>query len=312
MLTWELVGAVIGAGLASGREIASFFSRYGAWSFVGIILAVLVMVFLADTHIPQSWRKHWPEALWSALLTLLLIATGGAMLSGAGEIAALTLPLHGAYWIGMTATLLLSWFLAYRTVSGLAWVSRVLLAVLALLIVCGLTIPPMQAVTLYPVSVPTALLRGMTYGGFNAALLVPIMALSVRYSQRQRQRAAMCAGLLILLLLLLGNAVLLRHPALLGEAMPFLRMLMSFGKFGYYLGSACLYLAILSTLTACLRGLGQRPVFSAGIVLVALLGFTGVVETAYPLLGCGCFLLLAAAKFTNSAPASFISPRDML
>ncbi len=312
MLTWELVGAVIGAGLASGREIASFFSRYSLWSYMGIILAVLVMVFLADTQIPQSWRKRWPAALWSALLTLLLIATGGAMLSGSGEIAALTLPFHGAYWIGMAATLLLSWFLAHRTVSGLAWVSRMLLGVLALLIILGLTVPPMQAALLQPVSIPEVLLRGMTYGGFNAALQVPIVALAVRCSRKQKRRAAIYAGLLILCLLLLGNTVLLRHPALQGEAMPFIRMLTNFGKFGYYLGSACLYLAILSTLTACLRGLGRRPVFSAGIILVALLGFTGVVEIAYPLLGSGCFLLLVAAKFTNSAPGSFISPRDML
>ena len=111
---------------------------------------------------------------------------------------------------------------------------------------------------------------------------------------------------------MLGNAVLLRHPALLSAEMPFVRLLEEFGQFGYALGAICLYLAILSTLTACLRGLGRSIFAAVSVVMVSLLGFTGVVEVAYPLLGGGCFLMLAAAKFTNSSRKTFHSRRDML
>lgn len=312
LLTWELVGAVVGAGLASGREIAAFFSRYGAWSVAGIILAVCVIYVLADACLPCAWHGKWPEMLWNTLLSLLLIATGGAMLSGAGEVAALMLPLHGAYWLGMLGTLLLAWFLANRTVTGLAWVSRVLLCVLTALIVLGLTLPPMKAASMIAYSPWEALLRGLTYGGFNASLQAPIMAMAVDRPSKDRKRAAWMAGLLILLLLLLGNAVLLRHPALLMEPMPFLKMLQAFGKPGYYLGGVSLYLAILSTLTACMRGLKGGMLSGAGILLVSLLGFTGVVEIAYPLLGGGCFLMLLAAKLMNSCPNPFHSRKDML
>lgn len=312
MLTWELVGAVVGAGLASGREIASFFSRYGGWSIAGIILAVVTMLLLSDASLPKQWEGRWQGRLWSILLSLLLIATGGAMLSGAGNVFALTLPVNGAYWFGVAGTMVFAWILAHRTAYGLAWISRILLAVLALMITLGLFLPPMEAVHLLDTSVLEALVRGITYGGFNAALQTPIMACAGERPATARKRAAYYAGGIIFFLLMLGNAVLLRHPALLSEEMPFVRLLEEFGQFGYTLGALCLYLAILSTLTACLRGLGRGLLPVASVVAVSLLGFTGVVEMAYPLLGGGCFLMLVAAKFTNSSRKTFHSRRNML
>lgn len=312
MLTWELVGAVVGAGLASGREIASFFSRYGGWSTAGIILAVMTMVFLSDASLPNRWKERWQGKMWSILLSFLLIATGGAMLSGAGNIAALTLPINGAYWIGIVGTMILGWYLAHRMDNGLAWVSRVLLGVLTVMISLGLFRPPMSAVHLNDANIPFALLRSVSYGGFNAALQTPIMACAKKCPQTTHRRAACCAGGIIFLLLMLGNAVLLRHPALLVEEMPFIRLLEEFGRWGYVVGALCLYLAILSTLTACLCGLGRNVITTAGVVAVSLLGFTGVVELAYPLLGSGCFVMLLAAKFTNSPRKTFLSRCDML
>ena len=39
----EICGAVVGAGFASGKEIALFFSRFGVWSWAGIATAVAVV-----------------------------------------------------------------------------------------------------------------------------------------------------------------------------------------------------------------------------------------------------------------------------
>lgn len=296
MLPWELLGAVVGAGLASGREIASFFGRYGAWGFAGIALAVGALLLLGGTELPGSWRGRWPERLWRTLLLLLLISTGGAMLAGAGEVAALTLPVHGAYWLGMAGTLLLAQRLAKHTVTGLMWVSRAMLLVLAAMIALGLTLPPMRAVALTEPPIPMALLRGAAYGGFNAALLHPVMAGAVGLPPKERRRSLIIACLLAGALLVAGNAVLLRHPALRGEALPFIRLMAQLGQPGFWLGAAALYLAILTTLTVCIRSAGGGWLALGGIVLVALIGFSGVVDAAYPLLGGGCAAMLAAAS----------------
>ncbi len=292
-LPWELLGAVIGAGLASGREVASFFTRFGPWSWPGIVLAATVLWLLANA-------EHRPQGrLWRTLQTLLLIATGGAMLAGAGEVAALTLPIHGAYLIGLGGTLALAWRLARRTIGGLTWVSRGLLAVLAILVALGLTRPPMQAVPLTVPSVPVALLSGVAYGGFNAALQAPILAQYDALPSAARRRGATLTALILLMLLCLCNAVLMRHPALIGEAMPFVRLTAQLGPVGYALGAVTLYLAILSTLTACVKGLGGGAWPMVGLLIASAAGFTGVVEVLYPMLGGGCLLLMLHAKFRD-------------
>lgn len=299
MLPWELLGAVVGAGLASGREIASFFGSYGAWGYAGALLAAGTLYLLGGAGMPLSWHNRWPEKLWRMLNSLLLISTGGAMLAGAGEVAALTIPVHSAYWLGMAATLLLAYLLAQRTIAGLAWVSRMMLAVLLILLLTGLTLPPMRAAALASADVPAALVRGVAYGGFNAALMRPVMEGATDAGQKSRRRSLFMACVMTGALLMAGQAVLMRHPALLGEAMPFVRLMAQLGQAGYALGAAALYLAILSTLTVCIRSLGGGVFTLAGIILTALLGFSGVVDLAYPFLGGACAVMLALALLSR-------------
>lgn len=50
------VGAVIGAGFASGREVVTFFSRYGAHSWWLILLSALVMMLLCAISMREAGR----------------------------------------------------------------------------------------------------------------------------------------------------------------------------------------------------------------------------------------------------------------
>ncbi|MBQ8556274.1 MAG: hypothetical protein IJ438_10450 [Clostridia bacterium] len=311
MLSWELLGAVVGAGLASGRELASFFARYGVWSWAAIAAAMITMVFAAQVRIPDAWRGRWMDRLWQLLLTLMLTITGGAMLSGAGEVVSLMLPVHGAYWVGMAATLLSAWYLAYRTGAGLAWVSRLLACAMAMIIAAGWALPPLQAVPLDAARSWEAILRGVSYGGFNAVLLIPILRASGACGRTQRR----CIGVactMLTVLILLGNAVLLRHPALLTEELPFIRMMAYHGQTGYVLSGVCLYLAVLSTMTACLRGIQGMRWAIAGMALTAAMGFSGAVDVLYPLLGGACLAMLIAAKLSIFFGNTFIRRDDML
>ncbi|MBR3764865.1 MAG: hypothetical protein IKK57_10005 [Clostridia bacterium] len=290
MLTWELLGAATGAGLASGREVAAFFGDSGAWGYAGLALAALTVAWLAGARLPEAWQGRWPERLWRGLNALLLTAVGGAMLAGAGEMTASLLPSPWGRLTGMGATLLLSWLLARRTASGLAWVSRMLLAGMTALLLWALMLPPMQA-TLPEASLPAGLLRGVTYGGFNAALLQPLL---VSRPQALCRTSLRRAAVLLAMLLALGQATLLHHPAAMAYPMPFLYLASSLGEAASCLAWSCLYLAILSTLSACMKSLGGWGI--PGVCGAAALGFTGVVDAAYPVLGGGCALMLAAMR----------------
>jgi len=111
MLILELLGTFFGAGFASGREIASFFARFGIWGYAGALLASAVMYWLLNTEIPEEWLGKWPLLLWKTLNILLLASTGGAMLSAAGETVGLVLPIPVAAWWGMFLTLALSLYI---------------------------------------------------------------------------------------------------------------------------------------------------------------------------------------------------------
>ena len=304
---WAIVGAVIGAGFASGREVAAFFSRYGALSWLGVAAAVAAIGWIShgamrSPGVPQAWKGRWPARVWQGMFIALLAATGGAMLAAAGEIAALTVPLHGAYWMGLLSTLCLAWWLSERRLAGLAMISRGLTVCLLAVMTMGLMLPRLRGVWMEDVpawsQAPVSLLRGLCYGGFNAALASPVLNEAAEaLSPREKRRCALRVSLILSAVLALGNGVLLRHPALLGAPLPYVTMLSRWGQWGMALGALALYLAVLTTLTACLRGLQgllrwRWPFLLP--MLVALLGFAGAVDGLYPLLGGGCFLLLAA------------------
>ena len=304
---WAVVGAVIGAGFASGREVAAFFSRYGAWSWLAVAAAAAAIAGISlgamrSPGVPEPWRGRWPGRVWQGLFIALLSATGGAMLAGAGEIAALTVPLHGAYWMGLLSTLCLAWWLSERKLSGLSVISRALTVCLLAVMALGLAMPRSRGVWVEDAPgwamLPSSLLRGLCYGGFNVALASPVLdETAAVLTEREKRRCTCRVSLILGALMALGNGVLLRHPALLGAALPFVGLLGHWGRWGMLLGALALYLAVLTTLVACLRGLTALMKRRWALCLpglVALLGFTGAVDGLYPLLGGGCFLLLVA------------------
>lgn len=309
-----MVSAVIGAGFASGREVAAFFSRCGPWSWLAVAAAVAAIAWISlgtmrCPGVPGPWRGHWQERAWQGMFMALMAASGGAMLACAGEIAALTLPLHGSYWMGMLSTLCLAWWLSEQRLTGLKHLGRALTACLVAMMALGLTLPRLRGVWVEEAQgmamLPQSLLRGLCYGGFNAALASPVLdEMAEGTDAREKRRCVLGASLILGVLLSLGNAVLLRHPALLGAPLPFVEMMALWGRQGMLLGALALYLAVLTTLVACLRGLRRLLKRRWSLCLpvgVALLGFAGAVDGLYPLLGGGCFLLLAAKALHREA-----------
>lgn len=308
-MMWELVGAVVGAGLASGREIASFFAKYGWLGYAGIAASGFTLYFLGTISHPIKWRFPWAQALWRLLLSAMLIITGGAMLSGAGEVASMILPVKGAYWFGMLMTLLLAWLLANRSITGFAGVCKIMMVALCGMMIAVLFVPQPKSALLPRESFPTALTSGLMYGGFNAALQVPILEKLHLHVEKRRHLGMACV--FCSMLLALGNTVMLRQPILISEPLPFLAAVRTWGTSGYCLYAACLYLAILSTLTACMKGI-RGPIGLIAFLLVSQIGFTGVVDHLYPVLGTGCFAMLLFAKFAKSSSKPFHSGEDVI
>lgn len=309
------VGAVIGAGFASGREIVSFFSQYGRMSWLGIGTAVAVIFAMAMgclhapgiAGMPASWKGRWRGRVWRGMFGMLMLATGGAMLAGGGEVIALVHPGRLAWAAGTGATLLLSVMMARHGLGGSAWVSGIMAGILLLLLGIGSTLP-VQPAMVHDANPARSILQGACYAGFNMALASPGLAeASAGLNDREKRRCALLMTGMLAALLALGNGVMLRRGADQRYAMPLLQMSLHLGVLGRGLCCGGMYLAVLTTACAALRGLWlllpqkrwARIAAVGGMFLCAMTGFTGMVEVVYPVLGGGCLVLLVAAWGTK-------------
>lgn len=306
-MVWEVLGAVIGAGFASGQELAAFFARFGGWSWLGVAAAALCVGLLL-ARVLRLGTETFHRRSWQATFLVLALAAGGAMIAAAGELAALCLPIHGARWLGMALMLAAGMAGARRQSQMLAIISRVLtMALLGMLLMC-LTLPGQRAARVEPAaSAPetafSALLHGICYGGFNLALAAPMAAEEAAgMSGQARRQAALRLGLVLGVMVSLGNLLLLRHPLQLHAALPLVQLTAAFGKAGFYGCCAVMLLAVLTTLIAALRDLAAllpprwQPLGAPAAAAMALFGFSGIVSRVYPLLGglCAAMLLLPA------------------
>lgn len=288
-----ITGAIIGAGFASGREIDTFFARYGPWSWVGVAGAAAVITCVL------GWTHEMPAGkLWRMLFGALTAVTGGAMTACSGEIAALLLPVHGAKWIGMALALAIG-LGCVRRPNALAGFAGVLSITLTGMLAAGLFVPDTGVSLAIPTSVWQALCSGVCYGGMNAVLALPVIT-DGSCPQPLRGQAVRLSGLLLAALLALGNGVLLRHPSLRGEALPLIRLMAGRGQFGYWLCGLTMELAVLTTLLACAKGLtamlpgGWKRWWPLPVGVAALCGFERIVGEVYPALGAACLAMLGA------------------
>jgi len=318
--TLAITAAVIGAGFASGREIIQFFSRFGAASWWGIITASLTIggiAYLLMTLFARYKTDSFPALcavalgriggrVASVLYLLLLVCTAGAMASGIGEIAALTIRVQGVYWIGLLLGTSLCGWMAWRGISALTTGGSFLIPVCLILFIVLARLPA-NSYTLAqkPLSSWWAIPLGLCYAAMNGSLCCGLFG-EIGRASTWRMRAAIAVYLTLIMAMLLGSAnqLLLPHARRLQLApLPMVVLAHQAGFGAVLLCIVALLLAMGTTLSAALRATAQRlPVFGTwGYILSAALaailgaiGFNRIIGLGYPLLGWGCAVVLAA------------------
>lgn len=305
-----IVGAMVGAGFASGREIVSFFTRYGSFSWVLIGIAAAGIVFLM-LRVMRSSRAGmeglFPAGGWAGrtLLTVLLFSTAGGMAAAAGEITALTLPLQRARLLGMAATTAMCYGLSRRPLRALSILGWLLMPILLIGIALCLRSAeqPSSSGGTWPgwAACLSGIGMALGYAGMNVTLAAQVLCeAGSRCSAGRCCRVAAWTGGIIGSLLLLCNAAFLPHmPALENAALPSVQLLRRYGKAGFYLSALMLYLAIVTTQIAVLRALDallgrtrlrlRGEIICLGTLGMGLCGFEKLVAVAYPFLGMLCW-----------------------
>ncbi|MEG0638443.1 MAG: hypothetical protein RR824_00280 [Clostridia bacterium] len=316
------VGAVIGAGFASGREIYTFFTRYGIHSWWLILLAAGFMAFLCALCLREAsstcmlrWCALYQQkpktvaVAARACATVLTAMIGGAMISASGHMVALLWNCEWAYPIGAVGTLFLAWIMGFGSVKPLTLVSGVLTSLMLLLLLLLIAREPVPTVVSMQVSpsfgtLAWAAARAIGYASMNLTLSISVVCKCAKRTQRSACRMAVLFGMLLVVLLFVSNYLYLKHPELDDAAFPIVKLLSAFGQAGFVLSVALLYLAVLATLIAILNTLRSavevpvhKPVLSTCItlglpLLISVIGFTEIVQSLYAPAGLCCLLVV--------------------
>ncbi len=316
-MAFALLGGIIGAGFASGREILRFFAGHGRMAPAAIVCTLLTLFVLFLRLCAQTDSLHASSLIQlchlrfggrfglfcGVLFSLLYAVTGAAMLAACAELGALTLPIRHAYALSMGASLFLALLFVLLGLSGLAIPGVLLMLALPLLLVRLWALPAGEACFL-PAMTPElpvrAMADGTAYGALGAAQTAALFPLLAAHPAKKRRQALLLFILLLGSILALGTAVCLKHlPAISHQPLPFVYLSRSLGESGYRLVALCMYAAALSTLCAMLRALMPRDSGARGALFAAccclffsLIGFDALIAHGYPMLGALCAGLL--------------------
>lgn len=306
-----ILGAFIGAGFASGREVMQFFTRYGSLSVPFILLTGCLITWVIWRALCGGSATAETPLPGRIVLLLLYLAVGGGMTAAAGELWALTIPLRYARGMGLLLSLAGCLAASGRPEKAMTALGYLLLPALMLALMLCMRVPT-PGETPVRVPAPGDVLRGaagcFSYAGTNGMLALGILEKAGHgCSRRKNCRCAVWAGGAVTVLLLLYDRALMPHTAEVGDApLPLVLLLRAYGTEGYYLSAVVLYLAVITTLIAVLRALRNGmarlfPRFGTAITgittaAVSLCGFERIVATVYPTLGLLCFLLFACKK----------------
>lgn len=308
-----IVGAVVGAGFASGREVYYFFSRYGLQGLLGAILSIIILLiwslrvlklaqrYSANTFM-QLLKMHFHPKAYQVLQVLMPLAMWlglGVMLSGAGA-AGVSLGIGKASSLIITSCLVA--VCLYAGIEGVKNTNAILIPVLiaVTLVLFWLATRHGNYSFLMISRASPSLLRplwsGVLYAGLNSLLVFVVIP---PLSQSGGSTGILLGCLLFGALLLIAVLLLLQFPVLSAQSpLPMLSIAADVAPAMPKIYGAMLWTAL--TTTALANGLGlkdflqsalgsTRLVTSIVIVLaslpIALISFEYLVAVAYTSLG---------------------------
>lgn len=308
-----VIGALVGAGFASGRELVTFFAAFGAQGMVGVLLMTglftagcLLLLGLCDRLDLDSYEALLAAIFppfWAKVFTVL-VSVGlwlglGMMLSGCGTLGAVLL--GWPVWLGFVLALAGTYWPLSRDSEGFlrlnGWLIPIMVvfaAVMALVFLarplsCAALLPQVQLVPNWPIA-------AILYWLYNSLLS---MAVLVGIRRKKHVRLAVAAGALVIgaLALLLCACLTLLPETLQETQMPMLTLAQVMGGFWKICYGIVMILAMYTTALANCYGLvvnyeyhiTHRKTLLLLILLPTVLfgpfDFGRLVSILYPLLG---------------------------
>jgi uncharacterized membrane protein YkvI len=315
-IAFTYIGTVVGAGFASGKEIAEFFVRYGTNGLIGILIATLLFVWAGIRVMFVSYRIQAQSyqdvstylfgrtigVLFNAVLITVLLGTTSVMLAATGAIFLESF--HVSPQIGIWLSMMAIFAVTRRGLHAIHSVNGLFVPILiGFTCLIFLYTQPWESngVMVETVRSWSWLSSPLYYVALNVtltqAVLVPIGRQST--SEKPLIWGGVLGGAGIGLLLLLAYLSMnTQMPNILSAEMPMISLLSGLGKGIPTLFALLVFAEVFSTLVANVFGLaeqikqltrlrGSTVLFTVLCIcyLISFVGFGPLLRILYPLFG---------------------------
>lgn len=316
------IGTIVGAGLASGKEITNFFTSYGPKSFIGIIIcgALYISMGIIISKISLLYKLNsYSEVmkvispnifgkLTGVITTLYFISSAAIILAGSGAL------IHQFFGIpkivGTLIMLCISLFFLLRGTDGLIEVNSFIVPgliititiVTILYITFANDVMSLDSLVNSPAKKEGIGISTILYSGYNilcsSGVLVPL-------STEMKKSRTMIIGIILgatgltLLCIAINSLLLVNQPYIYEYEIPLLFIAQRFGPIVQAVLSMIILLEMFSTEVSDVYSISKtleqsfNIKFNKGVFIVLIvalpisqLGFGKLISTLYPLFGC--------------------------
>lgn len=323
------IGAIIGAGYASGQEILQFFGSYGWIGIIGTIITIIIypllgyyIVLLGEKLNVKSHKRviyaicgKYLGSIIDILLAFFLFGVGVIMIAGSGSLFSQYFGISPIYgYIILTIFMILALILNLnKIVTIISWITPyafILIIILTIfsIFISDASISELDRIASSQLSAsPNWLLSAFLHPSFNVSVAFAILAMigATESDKKSARRGAIVGGISLgIISLIINIGVYANIDKLKDTDLPLLKLasdmspiigtLMAIALFGmiFSTGLPCFYTFTARFVTADTKKFKMTgPVIIIIGFILSFAGFTGLVNTVYPALGYMGFII---------------------
>ena len=297
-----ILGCFLGAGFVSGREIACYFSQYGNFAYISIVIAVglfftLVMFFFMlskDTCSVGNFSKSYFgkfSGFANFMLMLSVLIVSSSMLAGTLSLAEC---LNINKYVFVTITIVLTYFIVIGNVKMMSKINSIVVPVLIAIVAIVSTINIGQGEVC--VNAFQSIFSGINYMFINIVSLgMFLLEIGCRYTRKEKVLISIISSVIVGVLLVLATTAISSNN-MVSEIMPMLK-LAECNKVLFFVTQISIYFGLFTTLISNVFLLGNYVNSHVGnyklsvaisialSYILSLCGFDIIVGFVYSIIG---------------------------
>lgn len=319
------IGTVVGAGLASGKEIYQFFSIYGLNSFFGFVICFLMYVFIGNILCDICNKKNLssynllineicpriPAKILNSFVGLYYLFSSSIIFAASGSIISQFFSISNIF--GTLLMIIASVMILKFSMKGLVWLNSLSVPIMICIIFVIFILfesfsEPIDAETAVLFTFKNdgiklhnnIILSCLLYGGFNILSATGILAPLASQNKRSNFKKGIFMGslLLVLISMIINYLILSNMPYIAKYDIPLLYISRIFGKILQVIILVLIWIEMLSTeisslysLAKCISNKYKFSIFRSIVLIlfisvpISIFGFTNLISIIYPFFG---------------------------